>query len=63
MFPLHPVSITINTAGPDQLKASHSGWQNLLLKDNQGTIHQILIENALTGQGVLQYLTSQKSVG
>ena len=60
MFPLHPASTTINTAGPDQLKASHSGLLNLLLKDDKGNVHQMLIENALLVPGLSQNLTSHK---
>ncbi len=39
MFPLHPASTTINKAGQDQLKASHSGLLNFLLKDDKRIFH------------------------
>jgi uncharacterized membrane protein YqjE len=60
MFPLFPSSTVINTAGPDQLTASKSGLLNLLVQDDKGNMHQIMLENALVVPGLSQNLTSHK---
>jgi hypothetical protein len=60
MFPLFPSSTVINNAGPDQLTASKFGLLNLLVQDDKGNMHQIMLENALVVPGLLQNLTSHK---
>ncbi len=57
MCPIFPSSTEINTAGPDQLRASKSGILNLLGKDDKGNMHQIMLENALFVPGLSQNLT------
>ncbi len=52
MCPTFPSSTVINTAGPDQLRASKSGLLNLLVKDEKGNMHQIMLENALVFSGL-----------
>ena len=54
MCPTFPSSTVINTAGPDQLRASKSGLLNLLVKDEKGNMHQIMLENALVVPGLSQ---------
>jgi len=60
MCPLFPSSTVINTAGPEQLKASQSGLLNLLVKDDKGNMHQLMLENALVVPGLSHNLTSHK---
>ena len=60
MEPLFPSSTEIHTAGPDQLKASHSGLLHLIVKDDKGNLHQLMLENALVVPNLSQNLTSHK---
>ncbi len=60
MCPLFPSSTIINTAGPDKLRATEAGMLNLLVKDDKGNVHQIMLENALIVPGLSQNLTSHK---
>ena len=60
MCPLFPSSTIINTAGPDKLRATEAGMLNLLVKDDKGNMHQIMLENALIVPGLSQNLTSHK---
>jgi hypothetical protein len=52
--------MVINTAGPETLKASQTGLLNLLVEDNKGNMHQLILENALVVPGLSQNLTSHK---
>ena len=60
MYPLFPSSTVIHTAGPDQLRASHSGLLHLIVKDDKGNLHQLQLENALVVPNLSQNLTSHK---
>ncbi len=60
MCPRFPSSTIINTAGPDKLRATEAGMLNLLVKDDKGNVHQIMLENALVVPGLSQNLTSHK---
>ena len=52
--------MVINTAGPETLSASQTGLLNLLVKDDKGNMHQLMLENALVVPGLSQNLTSHK---
>ena len=60
MYPLFPSSTVIHTAGPDQLRALHSGLLHLIVKDDKGNLHQLQLENALVVPNLSQNLTSHK---
>ena len=60
IFASFPSDIVISTAGRDQLAASQSGFLNLLVKDDKGHMHQIMLEDALVVPGLSQNLTSHK---
>jgi hypothetical protein len=51
MCSLFPSSTVISTAGPENLTASQSGMLNMLLKDDKGNLHQLVLENALVVLG------------
>ncbi len=38
--------LLVNTAGPGNLKASQTGLLNLLVKNDKGHLHQLMLENA-----------------
>ena len=50
----------INTAGPETLNTSQTELLNLLVKDDKGNMHQLMLENALVVPGLSQNLTSYK---
>ncbi len=52
--------MVINTAGPETLSASHTGLLNLLVNDDKGNMHQLMLENALVVPGLSQNLTLRK---
>jgi hypothetical protein len=52
--------MVINTAGPETLKASQSGLLILLVKDDRGNIHQLILKNDFVVPGLSQNLTSHK---
>ena len=58
IFASFPSDIVISTAGLDPLAASQSGLLNLLVKDDEGNMHQIMLEDALVVPGLSQNLTS-----
>jgi hypothetical protein len=60
MCSLLPSSTVISTAGPENLTASQSGMLNMLLKDDKGNLHQLVLENALVVPGLSHNLTSHK---
>ena len=61
LFSSHlPSTMVINTAGPETLSASQTGLLNLLVKDDKGNMHQLMLENALVVPGLSQNLTSHK---
>ena len=60
MHPLFPSSTVISTAGPEQLKASHSGLLHLIVKDDKGNLHRLMLENALVVPKLSHNLTSHK---
>ena len=62
MSSLVPSSTVISTAGPENLKASHSGILNMLVKDDKGNLHQLVQENALVATGLSHNLTSHKQL-
>ncbi len=51
--------IHTSTAGPDQLRASHSELLHLVVKDDKGNLHQLMLENAPVVPNLSQNLTSQ----
>ena len=60
VHPLLPSSTVIHTAGPDQLRASHSGLLHLIVKDDKEYLHQLMLENALIVPNLSQNLTSHE---
>ena len=60
MWPLFPSSTIIHTAGSEQLKASQTGLLHLIVKDDKGNLHELLLENALVVPRLSQNLTSHK---
>jgi hypothetical protein len=60
MCPRFSSSTIINTAGPDILRATEAGLLNLLVKDEKGNVHQLMLEKALVVPGLSQNLTSRK---
>jgi len=55
-----PSSTVIHTAGPENLTATQTGLLHLLVKDDKGNMHQLMLENALVVPGLSQNLTSHK---
>ena len=53
-----PSSTVIHTAGPENLTATQTGLLHLLVKDDKGNMHQLMLENALVVPGLSQNLTS-----
>ena len=58
LYCMIPLNTIINTTGPEQLSASKSGLLSMYLKDNKGSFHQMLAENALVIQSLSQNLHS-----
>jgi hypothetical protein len=55
-----PSFTVIHTAGPENLTATQTGLKHLLVEDDKGNTHQLMLENALVVPGLSQNLTSHK---
>ncbi len=55
-----PSSTVIHTAGPENFTATQTGLLHLLVKDDKGNMHQLMLENALVVPRLSQNLTSHK---
>jgi hypothetical protein len=60
IFASFPSDIVISTARPDRWTASQASLLNLLVKDDKGNMHQIMLEVTLVVPGSIQNLILHK---